>query len=138
MSALVRVVDTSVIVAAFASWHEYHDRARVALDDGARLIDHCALETYSVLTRLPPPHRSSGELVRDFLRSRFTEPYLRLDARAYREFVLELPERGITGGAAYDALVAATARAHSADLITCDRRAAPTYERFGVAVVLLV
>ena len=130
-------VDTSVVVAAFASWHEHHDRAREALDGGARLIDPCALESYSVLTRLPPPNRSTGEVVRDFLRLRFTEPYLRLDARAYREFVLELPGRGITGGAAYDALVAATARAHSADLITCDRRAAPTYESFGVGVVLL-
>lgn len=130
-------VDTSVVVAAFASWHEHHDRARMALDDGARLIDHCALETYSVLTRLPPPHRSTGEVVRDFLRLRFIEAHLRLDARRYREFVLGLPERGITGGAAYDALVAATARAHSVDLITCDRRAARTYESFGVDVVFL-
>lgn len=133
----MRAVDTSVVVAAFASWHEYHDRARMALDDGARLIDHCALETYSVLTRLPPPHRSTGEVVRDFLRLRFTESYLRLDAGAYREFVLELPERGITGGATYDALVGATAVAHSADLITCDRRATPTYESFGVRVIFL-
>ncbi|MGH8218392.1 MAG: type II toxin-antitoxin system VapC family toxin [Steroidobacteraceae bacterium] len=133
----MRAVDTSVVVAAFASWHEYHDPARLALDDGARLIDHCALETYSVLTRLPAPHRSTGEVVGDFLRLRFTEPYLRLDGRAYREFVFELPERRITGGAAYDALVGATAVAHSADLITCDRRAAPTYESLGVHVVLL-
>jgi len=133
----VKAVDTSVIVAAFASWHEYHDPARKLLDDGARLIDHCAVETYSVLTRLPPPHRSTGEIVRDFLRSRFSNPFLRLDGHAYREFVLALPERGITGGAAYDALVAATAVAHSADLITCDRRAAPTYENFGVRVVFL-
>ncbi len=133
----MKAVDTSVVVAAFASWHEHHERARTVLDNGARLIDHCALETYSVLTRLPPPHRSPGEIVRDFLRLRFTEPYLRLDAHAHNEFVLELPERGITGGAAYDALVAATAVAHSADLVTCDRRAAPTYERFGVRVVFL-
>lgn len=131
----MRAVDTSVVVAAFASWHEYHDRARAVLDDGARLIDHCALETYSVLTRLPPPHRSTGEVVRDFLRLRFNEPYLRLDAHAYREFALELPDRGITGGAAYDALVAATAVAYSTELTTCDRRAAPTYESFGVRVV---
>jgi predicted nucleic acid-binding protein len=133
----VRAVDTSVVVAAFASWHEHHERARAVLDDGAHLIDHCALETYSVLTRLPSPHRSTGEVVRDFLRLRFSEPYLRLDARAHGKFVLELPERGITGGATYDALVAATAVAHSADLITCDRRAEPTYERFAVRVVRL-
>ncbi|MGH8228511.1 MAG: type II toxin-antitoxin system VapC family toxin [Steroidobacteraceae bacterium] len=126
-----------MVIAAFASWHEHHDRARAALDEGARLIEHCALETYSVLTRLPPPHRSSGEIVRDFLRSRFAEPYLRLDTGAHKEFVLELPERGIAGGASYDALVAATAVAHSADLITCDRKAAPTYESFGVRVVFL-
>jgi len=133
----VRAVDTSVVVAAFASWHEHHNRARTTLDDGAHLIDHCALETYSVLTRLPPPHRSAGEVVRDFLRLRFSEPYLRLDARACREFVLELPEHGITGGAAYDAIVAATAVAHSVELISCDRRAASTYERFGARVVFL-
>src|SRR5690348_14823941 len=98
----MRAVDTSVVVAGFASWHENHDHARRVLDDGARLIDHCALEAYSVLTRLPPPHRSPGAVVRDFLRLRFAETYLRLDARDYREFVLALTERGITGGAAYD------------------------------------
>jgi len=132
----VKAVDTSVVVAAFASWHEHHDRARATLDDGARLIDHCALETYSVLTRLPPPHRSVSEVVRDFLRLRFTEPYLRLDARAYRKFIHNLPERGVTGGAAYDAIVAATAVAHSVELVSCDRRAAPTYDKFGAHVVL--
>lgn len=134
----MRAVDTSVVVAAFASWHEFHERARKALDGGARLIDHCALETYSVLTRLPPPHRCTGAMVRDFLRLRFNESYLRLEHRAYKEFVLELPDRAITGGAAYDALVAATAVGHSAELVTCDRRAASTYENYGARVVFLV
>jgi hypothetical protein len=45
----VKAADTSVAVAAFASWHEFHDRARKAPDSGVRLIDHCSLETYSVL-----------------------------------------------------------------------------------------
>lgn len=133
----MKAADTSIVVAAFASWHENHVQARRVLDDGVRLVDHCALEAYSVLTRLPPPHRSPSTVVRDFLRLRFAEAYLRLDARDYREFVLALAERGITGGAAYDALVAATAAAHSADLVTCDVRAAPTYERIGVRVVYL-
>jgi hypothetical protein len=47
-------VDTSVVVAGFASWHESHHRARRTLDGGVSLIGHCALETYSVLTRLLP------------------------------------------------------------------------------------
>ena len=134
----MRAADTSVAVAAFASWHEFHERARKALDGGVRLIDHCALETYSVLTRLPSPHRCTGAMVRDFLRLKFDEPYLRLEARAHKEFVLELPDHAITGGAAYDALVAATAVGHSAQLITCDRRAASTYESYGVRVIFLV
>jgi predicted nucleic acid-binding protein len=130
----VKAADTSVVVAAFASWHEHHQRARKALVAGVRLIDHCVLETYSVLTRLPAPHRCAANVVRDFLRLRFTEPYLRLDDHAYKDFMHDLPEHGISGGGAYDALVAVTVVANSAELITCDRRAAPIYERYGVTV----
>jgi predicted nucleic acid-binding protein len=130
----VRAADTSVVVAAFASWHEHHDAARRALDGGLRLVEHCALETYSVLTRLPAPHRSPGAVVAEFLRIRFPEPFLRLSTAGYRRFVLELRARGVMGGASYDALVAASAAAAGAQLVTCDRRAAVTYERYGASV----
>jgi predicted nucleic acid-binding protein len=130
-------VDTSLVVAAFASWHEQHEIARRVLDGGARLVEHCALETYSVLTRLPPPHRVPGDLLRAFLEARFPQPLLRLSARAYRIFLSTLPERGVSGGAAYDALVAATAADHRAELVSCDRRAAAIYERYGVKARLL-
>jgi predicted nucleic acid-binding protein len=133
----VKAVDTSVVVAAFASWHEQHEAARDALDGDLRLIEHCALETYSVLTRLPAPHRAPPDLVRQFLRERFPRPYLRLSAGAYRSFVLHLPDNGIAGGASYDALVAATAAHAGADLVSCDRRATPIYERYGVRTRLL-
>lgn len=126
-----------MVVAAFASWHEKHEVARRALDGGLRLIEHCALETYSVLTRLPPPHRTSGKVVRDFLTARFPKPYLRLSTQAYKDFVLGLPDLEIAGGAAYDALVAATSAACGADLVTCDRRALPIYERYGLRTQLL-
>ena len=36
--------DTSLVVAAFASWHEKHHEARKMLDGGFRLVEHCALE----------------------------------------------------------------------------------------------
>jgi predicted nucleic acid-binding protein len=130
----VRAADTSAVVAAFATWHENHDAAREALDTGLQLIEHCALETYSVLTRLPPPHRVQGSLVRDFLAARFPDPLLRLSPRAYRKFVLQLPDHGVAGGAAYDALVAATAVANDAELVTCDRRGLPVYEAYGVQI----
>ena len=128
----MKAADTSIVVAAFASWHEHHEAARRALDGGVRLIEHCALETYSVLTRLPPPHRSPGAVVRDFIRIRFPQPFLRLSVPAYKAFLLGLPEHDVAGGATYDALVAATAAASRAELVTCDRRAAPVYESYGV------
>lgn len=130
----MKAADTSVVVAAFASWHEHHDAARRWLDGGLRLVEHCALETFSVLTRLPAPHRSPGAVVVDFIRVRFPDPYLRMNAAAYRRFVLELATHAVAGGASYDALVAATAVAAGAELVTCDRRAAGTYERYGARV----
>ena len=80
------------------------------LDGGVRLIEYCARETHSVLTHLPPPHRSVGAIVRDFIRARFSAPFLRLNATAYKDFILGLPEHNVVGGATYDALVAATQR----------------------------
>ena len=133
----MKVADTSLVVAAFASWHEKHAPARAALDEGLGLVDHCALETFSVLTRLPPPHRAAAGLVRDFLSARFPRPLLRLNPGAFRAFVLGLPERQVAGGAAYDALVAATAAAHHAIIVTCDRRAVPVYERYEIRAEVL-
>jgi predicted nucleic acid-binding protein len=60
-----------------------------------------------------------------------------LDAEGYRALIPRLVELGIGGGASYDALVAATARAAGATLVSCDRRAAATYERLGTAFRLL-
>jgi predicted nucleic acid-binding protein len=133
----VTVVDTSVVVAAFASWHAQHAVADSVVDGKARLVAHCAVEAFSVLTRLPPPHRVAAPLVRDFLAARFPEPYVVLPADEYRALVPRLVELGVNGGAAYDALVAATARAAGETLVSCDRRAAQTYERVGVDFGLL-
>jgi predicted nucleic acid-binding protein len=129
--------DTSVVVAAFATWHQQHEAANRALTDQTRLVAHCALEVYSVLTRLPAPHRTAPELARDFLAARFPRPYLILGAPAYRSLIGRLVDAEITGGSAYDALVGTTASAFGATLMSCDRRAATTYERLGVRFRLL-
>ena len=126
------LVDTSIVVAAFASWHEHHAAAERVVDGKTRLVAHCAIEAFSVLTRLPPPHRVVAHLARDFLAARFPQPYVGLDATDYRGLIPRLVELGISGGAAYDALIAATARAADDILVSCDRRAAQTYERIGV------
>jgi predicted nucleic acid-binding protein len=48
-----------------------------------------------------------------------------------------LTDHGIAGGAVYDTLIAATAAQHGAELLSCDRRAAANYERYGVRFSLL-
>jgi predicted nucleic acid-binding protein len=129
--------DTSVVVAAFASWHVRHAAANRALLGRATLVAHSALEAYSVLTRLPAPHRAPPDLVRDFLLARFPEPYLCLDGPSSKALVGRLVDLGITGGAAYDALIATTAATAGARLVSCDTRAAATYQRCGAEVHFL-
>ncbi|TMD07919.1 MAG: type II toxin-antitoxin system VapC family toxin [Chloroflexi bacterium] len=130
--------DTSVLVAAFATWHESHRAASRALRPGTRLIAQCAVETYSVLTRLPPPHRAPADVVFRFLAERFPEDYLVLDSAALKAVLRILPRLGITGGATYDAVIGATAARAGATLLSFDRRAAGTYERSGCDLKLLV
>lgn len=130
-------VDTSVVVAAFASWHEGHASAAAVLARKPRVPAHVLLETYSVLTRLPPPHRAPAGLVADFLRERFRKAPLALPAQAHLRLVEEAAAAGIAGGSIHDALIAATARHGRARLLTRDRRAAATYERVGVEHELL-
>lgn len=131
-------VDSSVVVAAFASWHELHERALDVLDDTPLLPVQAALETYSVLTRLPPPLRVAPEPVVEFLRERFPSSWPALGGQAAAELLVELRAAGIVGGATYDAAIAATARAEGATLASCDARASRVYERLGVSVELVV
>jgi hypothetical protein len=126
--------DTSVLVAGFATWHEGHESAVRALARGVRLIAHTAVEAYSVLTRLPPPHRVAPIAVRAYLADIASSDYLTLDARSHRGLIDHLAEHHVTGGAAYDALVGLTAKAAGATLLTRDLRAATTYERLRVDV----
>ena len=127
------VIDTSVVVAAFASWHESHERALAALGRQPRLVGQVALEAYSVLTRLPAPHRAAPSVVSGFLTANFKEPVLVLSPEAYGDLISELAQAGIAGGAAHDALVAATARQAGATLLTLDQRARSIYDRLGIS-----
>ncbi len=130
-------VDTSVVVAGFASWHEHHETARGALDTGPSLPSHAALESYSVLTRLPHGLRVSPSLVVEFLADTFPEPSLVIPATVARHIPARLSDIGIEGGAVWDALIAITAAAHDATLLTFDARAARAYARCGVEAELL-
>jgi uncharacterized protein with PIN domain len=52
------LIDTSVAVALAVAGHEHHQATRKAIGDrSCGLSGHAAFETFSVLTRLQPPHR---------------------------------------------------------------------------------
>jgi predicted nucleic acid-binding protein len=105
----VITIDTSLVVAAFASWHEAHPVARAVMARQPRLVAHCALEAYSVLTRLPSPHRVTGQLAQAFIAEAFPGPPLSLPPEDHSVLLELVAGRGIEGGAVYDAVVTATA-----------------------------
>jgi predicted nucleic acid-binding protein len=128
----VIAADTSVLVAGFATWHEAHRSALRALNRGVHLVAHTAVETYSVLTRLPPPHRVTPDVAQTYLTDLTSADYLTLDARSHRDLINYLAAHNVTGGATYDALVGSTAKAAGATLLTRDRRAVGIYELLQV------
>jgi len=129
--------DSSVVIAAFSSWSEHHEAAVSALGDARDLVAHVELEAYSVLTRLPEPFRAEPTVVADYLREDFSGARMVLGEDDRRGFVKRLADLLISGGAVYDAIVAVTADHHKRTLLSCDRRAAPTYDKLGVDVVYL-
>lgn len=131
------LVDTSVAVALSVGDHEHHGVAVDALD-GRRLglAGHAAFETFSVLTRLPPPARRAPAIVSRVLRENFpASRFLSPDATA--TLLERFAEGEIAGGSVYDALVGATAVEHRIALATMDRRAFDTYRLLGVELEVL-
>lgn len=126
--------DSSVVIAAFASWSEHHEAAVSALGDVRDLVAHVELEAYSVLTRLPDPFRVDPDIVARYLREDFSGKRMSLPDSERRSLVQRLADLSISGGAVYDAIVAVTAKHHGSALLSCDRRASRTYDRLGVEV----
>lgn len=129
--------DSSVVIAAFASWNEHHEAALRALRDTRDLVAHVELETYSVLTRLPEPFRAEPAVVAQYLREDFSGRRLMLPEPRQRKLLDRLARQSISGGAVYDAIVALTAAHHDHPLLSCDRRASRTYDRLGIEVTYL-
>jgi predicted nucleic acid-binding protein len=124
--------DTSVAIAALDPNHEAHAVCRRALVElRPALAGHAAFEAHAVLTRLPLPLRLSPEQASQVLARAFPEPCW-LDALATADLWSRLGELGLTGGATYDALVAAAARTDGRRLLTRDRRAERTYRAIEV------
>ncbi len=131
------LIDTSVAVALAAAGHEHHQATRKAIGDrSCGLAGHAAFETFSVLTRLPPPNRRTPDAVAQLLTHNFPGSVF-LSARGAGRLHSRLAQLGIAGGAVYDALVAATAAEHGITLATRDRRAAETYRVLDIDFELI-
>ena len=133
----VALLDTSTAVALIVEDHEAH-KATLAAVRGRRLglAGHAWFETYSVLTRLPAGLRRSPADVLRLLAHNFPAPCFLGEIEA-ADLGPEIARLGVSGGAVYDALIAAAARHHRRPLVSGDSRARPTYEALGVEVQMV-
>jgi predicted nucleic acid-binding protein len=131
------LLDTSAALPLLLARHPRHDAvARRAKGRILGLSGHAQFETFSVLTRLPPPERVSTRTARDLIARTFPQsPHL--GAHAASGLLDELADGRLAGGAVFDALVAAAAREAGTTLLSCDRRAAATYRALGTDFELL-
>jgi predicted nucleic acid-binding protein len=136
-SRVKRAPDTSVAVAALLADHPAHDAAGEALAACGTTIAHVAAETYSVLTRLPPPHRAEAATAAEALAKRLPNAHVTLDADDHADAPKRLAAAGIGGGATYDGLIALTAIEHGLELVSRDRRATRTYRALGARFQLI-
>jgi predicted nucleic acid-binding protein len=111
-------LDSSCMVALVSEWHESHlatfRKFHTMLDSGAELLvmGPALVETYSVLTRLPPPRRLSPAEALSIIDTTFGNAprTVALTPAEYWSLVRRAPVSSIAGGRVYDALIAACAR----------------------------
>jgi len=129
------LLDTSCLVAAVCTWHRRHDDTRREIERrdaaGEKLVlaAHSLAETFSVLTRLPEPHRLHPNDALALIEANWGETRLvALGGPDYRATLRRCRDVGIGGGAVYDALIATCARkAEVETLVTWDLEG---FERF--------
>jgi predicted nucleic acid-binding protein len=126
------LADTSVAVPAIVRNHPAHAASTAAIRDrDVVLAAHSALETYSVLTRLPGDARLAPTDAARIIAAVFGRPVPLPTGRTVG-LVDELAESGVAASAVYDALIGITASCDDRILLTRDRRAAATYSRLNV------
>jgi predicted nucleic acid-binding protein len=116
--------DTSCLVAAVCSWHEHHSATVEELIRRAKRREEMVmaapalLETYSVLTRLPPPYRlRPGDALAVMEGSWARAEVVALSGTEIWSLLHGLPDSGIAGGSTYHAVVAACARKGRVEVI---------------------
>ncbi len=132
-----QTADSSIAIAAILADDEAHDLAEDALKRCTRTIAHVAVETFSVLTRLPHALRLKAPDAAAIVDARLPPTYVTLDANSYANAPARLAAAGVSGGATYDGLIALTALEHDLELVSRDRRAARSYRALDIRFTLL-
>lgn len=109
--------DASCMIPFVCSWHENHDRAtaevqyRVKQREKLVVAAPALVETYSVLTRLPPPYRLSATVAWTLVESNFVKSVrtISLDSKTYLDLLRDAAARGVAGGRVYDEVIATCA-----------------------------
>ncbi len=124
-------IDTSVIVAALLSWHQDHDVALASLQEllaeeaPILLPTHVLIEAFSVMTRLPKPHRVDPEDALTVLTMTLEDKVglIGLPVRDYWDSLRTLVARGSRGGAVYDAeIIECSLQAGATRILTLNLR----------------
>lgn len=117
--------------------HDRHAATATALRGRVLgLAGHAWFETFSVLTRLPPPaRRPAGDVLR-LLHAEFPATVF-LSQDDTKDLLQRLEATSVAGGAVYDALVGQAAARSGLPLVSRDERAADLYHRLGCQVELL-
>jgi len=141
----VTALDTSVIVAGLLSWHEHHEAAAselvTLLESGEEVVIPlpALVEAYSVMTRLPPPHRLSTRNALAVLQGSFRNrsTLVGLDGDEGWSLVESLAQRSIAGGTSYDGLILACAlKGGARRIFTFNRAHFERIETDGVEIVV--
>ena len=108
----MKLFDTTVLIAAFCSWHQDHPAClsawRGCLSGGVSPIiaAHSVAEFYSVLTRLPSPHRLSAADAYALVETNMAkQSIIALSPQDYLEAIADCRNRRVVGGSVYDALL---------------------------------
>ena len=105
--------DTSVLVASLVQEHVHHTRAMPVVQrvvegkDTGFVAAHSLAETYAVLTSLPVAPRIGPDTAQKLLEENVIGNFeiVTLTAKEHETLVSTFAERGVVGGAVYDAII---------------------------------
>lgn len=144
MTSPITAVDTSVIVSGLFSWHKDHAAASAALVELLEGKSEVILpltsliESYAVMTRLPPPHRISAKDALELLEGSFKSRsiLIGLEGEEGWDLLRDLSQRNLFGGTSYDGLILTCARKGGAKRILTFNRS--DFERVATPDIEIV